>query len=78
MPQEPNNQTPAADHPNRALIEEILQLMTLSSMEEDERTMWTVLLPSMEKAELEKFKALLEKEAVKMTDIYLQATQKNK
>ncbi len=76
MSQNNNKQTPAADHPHRALIEEILSLMALSSMEEDEKNMWTILLPSLEKAELDKFKAILEKEIKKMTDIYLDAIKK--
>jgi helix-turn-helix protein len=70
------NPTTSPAEANRALIEQILQLMNLSSMEEDEKNMWTVMLPSLEKAELEKFKGILEKEITKMTDIYLD-TQKN-
>lgn len=59
--------------PNQPLIEETLKLMDLSSMSQEERTMWTVMLPSMEQAELEKFRDILAKEVKKMTDIYLKA-----
>jgi hypothetical protein len=60
-------------HQHQQLIEETLQLMNLSSMEEDEKNMWTIMLPSMEKEEIEKLKGALEREAKAMTDIYLNA-----
>lgn len=60
------------------LVDEILQLMTLSSMSEQEKTMWQVMLPSMKDDEMIKFKAVLEKEVKQMTDIYLKALQKKK
>ena len=60
------------------LVDEILQLMTLSSMSEQEKTMWQVMLPSMKEDEMIKFKAVLEKEVKQMTDIYLKALQKKK
>jgi len=64
------NKTP---NPNEALIHEVLELMNLSSMSQDERTMWTILLPSLTTEEIQKFKATLEKEVRTMTDIYLRA-----
>lgn len=67
-----NNQTPPT---NQELITEILKLMDLSSMKDDERTMWTVMLPSMEKSELEKLRDTLSREVQKMTDIYLKAKE---
>lgn len=60
-------------NPNQQLIEETLKLLDLSSMEDDEKNMWTIMLPSMEKAEIEKLKGALEREAQAMTDIYLKA-----
>lgn len=63
---------------NQDLINETLQLMQLSSMNEDERTMWTVMLPSLQTAEIEKLKASLEKEIQTMTNIYLKAKQEIK
>jgi molecular chaperone GrpE (heat shock protein) len=60
-------------NPNTTLIEEVLQLMDLSSMDQEERTMWTIMLPSLETAEIKKIKATLEQEVQKMTDIYLKA-----
>lgn len=67
-----NNQT-EGNSPNPETINEILKLMELSSMSQEERTMWTMMLPSMEQAELEKLRDTLAKEVQKMTDIYLQA-----
>jgi len=64
---------PEQSNDNQQLINETLQLMALSSMPEDERTMWTVILPSMLKEEIEKLKAALEKEVKAMTDIYNKA-----
>lgn len=67
MSEQPNN--------NEELIKETLQLMGLSSMAEDERTMWTVILPSMQTEEIEKLKAALEQEVKTMTEIYNKAKQ---
>lgn len=61
-----------------SLIDEVLQLMTLSSMSEQERTVWQIMLPSMKEDEILKFKAVLEEEVKQMTDIYLKALQKKK
>lgn len=63
------------DHPNRELIEETLQLLNLSSMEEEERNMWTIFLPSMEKEEIEQFKKILETEVKELMEIYLEAKE---
>ncbi len=60
------------------LIDEILQLMNLSSMSEQEKTIWQVMLPSMKENEILQFKAVLEKEVKQMTNIYLGALQKKK
>ena len=57
--------------PNKTLIEETTELLKLSSMEQDKRTMWTVLLPKLETKEIEKQKNTLVKEVQAMTDIYL-------
>lgn len=62
-------------HPNQALIDETLKLMNLSSMSQEEHTMWTVLLPSLQKEEIEKLRNALAEEAKTMTDIYLRAKQ---
>ncbi len=61
---------------NTESIQAILKLLDLSSMESDEKTMWKILLPSMEKAELDKFQDLLEQEVQAMTDLYLKAIKK--
>lgn len=61
---------------NTELIQGILAQMEKSSMEDDEKTMWRVLLPSLEKAELEKLKNLLDKEVQVMTDIYTKSLKK--
>ena len=53
------------------LIKSILQLMELSSMADDEKSMWTIFVPSMEENELTKLKTVLEKEVNQLTDIYL-------
>jgi len=62
-------------HPNQKLIEDTLQLMALSSMEQEERAMWTLLLPSMKKEEITKLHAVLSREIKIMTDLYLRAKQ---
>lgn len=62
-------------HPNQALIDETLQLMELSSMSQEERNMWTVLLPSLQQEEIKKLHDALDREIKKMTDIYLRAKQ---
>jgi hypothetical protein len=64
---------PTNNNSNQALIEETLKLMNLSSMGQDERTMWTVMLPSMQKEEIEKLRDALAQEVQTMTDIYLRA-----
>ena len=46
-------------HPHQEMIEETLKLLNLSTMRDDEKNMWTILLPSMERDELEKFKKML-------------------
>ena len=63
---------------NQELINETIQLMDLSSMDEDERVMWKVILPSLLPEEIQKLKAALEKEVKTMTDIYLKAKQEIK
>lgn len=60
---------------NKELINETLQLMQLSSMDDEERTMWTVMLPSMTAEEILKFKGALEREVQKMTEIFIKAKQ---
>jgi hypothetical protein len=72
------NNNEKKDHPHRALIEEILQLMNISSMQDDERNMWKIMLPSMPKEEIDKFKTILEKEIKQLAGIYLEAKQKAK
>lgn len=61
-----------------SLIDEVLQLMNLSSMSEQEKTVWQIMLPSMKEEEILQFKAVLEEEVKQMTDIYLKALQKKK
>jgi len=58
------------------IIQDILKLMELSSMDDEEKTMWKVLVPSMEITELEKFREILDKEVSAMTDLYLKALKK--
>lgn len=58
------------------LIREVVKLLELSSMDAEERTMWTVLAPNMEEAELIKLKTTLEKEVNKMTDLYLKTVSR--
>lgn len=70
-----NNKT---NHPNRELIEETLQLLNLSSMNEEERNMWVIFLPSMEKEEIEQFKKILETEVKELMEIYLEAKELSK
>ncbi len=74
MPDSTNNPQPATEN-NDELIREILEMMTVSTMKDDERTMWTVMLPSLLKPELEKFKAVLEQELSQLAEVYLQARQ---
>ena len=45
--------------------------MELSSMADDEKSMWTIFVPSMEENELTKLKTVLEKEVNQLTDNYL-------
>lgn len=59
--------------PNQELIEDTLKLLRVSSMDEEERNMWTIFLPSMETKEIEQFKQILEKEVNQLMDIYLEA-----
>lgn len=66
----------SSEKPN--LIDEVLQLMNLSSMSEQEKTVWQIMLPSMKEEEIVQFKAVLEEEVKQMTDIYLKALQKKK
>jgi hypothetical protein len=47
-------------------------------MEKDEKNMWTILLPKLQKDEIEKLKTTLEKEAKAMIDIYLKGMEKAK
>jgi len=61
---------------NSELMQGILKLLDLSGMEEDEKTMWKVLVPNMERAELDKFKDILEKEVQTMTELYRKALKK--
>lgn len=60
---------------NKELIDQTLQLIQLSSMGEDEKAMWTVLIPSMEKTELEKFNKILLKEVQSFSEMYKKASQ---
>ncbi len=60
---------------NKDLIDQTLQLIQLSSMEEDEKAMWTVLIPSMEETELEKFNQILLKEVQSFSELYKKASQ---
>ncbi|MGL5830532.1 MAG: hypothetical protein ACRCZE_00090 [Candidatus Altimarinota bacterium] len=62
---------------NLELKKEVLKLVELSSMEEKEKVMWNVLVPSMIEAELVKFKAILEKEVNKMTELYMKVSNQN-
>jgi hypothetical protein len=59
------------------LKKEVLKLVELSSMEEKEKVMWNVLVPSMIESELVKFKAILEKEVNKLTELYLKVSNQN-
>lgn len=59
------------------LKKEVLKLVELSSMEEKEKVMWNVLVPSMIESELVKFKAILEKEVNKLTELYLKVSKQN-
>lgn len=61
---------------NSELMQGILKLLDLSGMDDQEKTMWKVLVPSMEKAELDKFKDLLEREVKTMTELYQKALKK--
>jgi hypothetical protein len=62
---------------NLELKKEVLKLVELSSMEEKEKVMWNILVPSMIEAELVKFKAILEKEVNKLTELYLKVSNQN-
>jgi hypothetical protein len=59
------------------LQKKVLELVELSSMEEKEKVMWNVLVPSMIEAELLKFKAILEKEVNQLTKLYLEVSKNN-
>lgn len=58
---------------NQNLTDQILQLLDLSSMDQAEKNLWTIQLPHMTAEEMEKLKAVLEKEIKNMIDIYLKA-----
>ncbi len=58
---------------NQNLTDQILQLLDLSSMDQAEKNLWTIQLPHMTTEEMEKLKAVLEKEIKNMIDIYLKA-----
>lgn len=53
-----------------SLTQETLSLLQLSSMLEEERTMWQVMLPNMLPEEVQKLHDTLEKEVKKMLSIY--------
>ncbi len=55
------------------LQKEVLRLMELSSMDDQERTMWMILVPNMTEEELGKFRTVLDKEVTQLTDIYTKA-----
>ena len=58
---------------NQELVKDILKLLELSSMENDEKQMWTLMAPSMNTEELTNFKKILEKEVNQLTDLLLSA-----
>lgn len=60
------------------LTHEILKLMELSGMEDKERSLWTLLLPSMDQKQLEKLHKNLDKEVNELTKIYINALQGKK
>ncbi len=62
---------------NKILIDKILKLLDLSSMGNQERAMWTVMVPTMPEDELTKFKDMLQKEVDKLQQIKDKATKQN-
>ncbi len=54
---------------NQAIIKDVIILMEQSGMDDQEKTFWSVLIPTMKADELEKFKAILEKEVNKLKEI---------
>lgn len=62
---------------NLELKKKVLELVELSSMEEKEKVMWNVLVPSMIEAELLKFQGILEKEVNQLTELYLKVSKNN-
>jgi len=62
---------------NKILIDKILKLLDLSSMGDQERAMWTVMVPTMPEDELTKFKDILQKEVDKLQQIKDKTTKQN-
>ncbi|MBD3270444.1 hypothetical protein GF376_02875 [Candidatus Peregrinibacteria bacterium] len=60
------------------LQKEIIKLLELSSMDEKERMLWTILMPNMEESELKQLHKTLEKEVNALTDIYVEAIKERK
>lgn len=63
---------------NQKLIESILKLMPLSSMDDNEKATWTILAPSLSTEDLTNLKTALEDEVEGMTDIYLNVLKNQK
>lgn len=62
---------------NKILINEVLNLMEQSSMNAQERAMWTVIVPTMPQNELLKFKTILTTEVEKLKIIKEKITNSN-
>lgn len=52
-------------------ITNVLQKLQSSTMSEKEKTMWTILLPSMEESHITKLEASLDKEINNINELYL-------
>jgi len=61
---------------NTDLIRELVSYIQLSSMQQKEKAMWLLLLPSMEEKHLLKLKGSLQKEVNAITDLYINALSK--
>ncbi len=58
------------ENKNQNLLNQTIMLIQLSSMEEDEKAMWNILLPNMSEEEVSKFHQILLNEINAFTDLH--------
>lgn len=60
------------ENKNQTLLNQTIMLIQLSSMEENEKAMWNILLPNMSEEEVTKFHQILLNEINALNDLYNQ------